>query len=81
MDEIELVRAENKKLHAICSIYAADKESALTEQLNSISARLKVEYTDFQDALDMEMTVALGDNMRCQLDTIFRILEKAGMQF
>ena len=51
------------------------------EQLNIIASKLSIEYKDFVDALEMEMTIELGENMREQLRTVFNILEKQGIKF
>ena len=43
---------------------------------NRVKHQLQVEYRDFLDAKDMEMTIDLGENMRIQLEAIFRVLKK-----
>lgn len=64
---------------AISSVYAKDKENSQSEILNAIASRLKTEYFDFQDAEEMEMSIELGDNLREQLKSVFKILQKSGI--
>lgn len=77
--EIEKLKAEKEKLSSVISVYSADKLSSQTEQLNSIASKLKSEYRDFKDAESEEMTIDLGENFRFQLQSVFRILAKAGI--
>lgn len=70
---------ETEKHIKVMSIYNAERERSQQEFLNAIASKLKVEYIDFLDAIDMEMNIALGDNMREQLKAVFRILEKNGI--
>lgn len=71
--------AENTRLHSIISVYSSDKQSSQSEQLNAIASKLKSEYRDFMDVENEEMTIDLGNNFRCQIQSIFRILAKAGI--
>ena len=48
-------------------------------QLNAIASKLKTEYREFKDALDLEMTVEIGEILRDQLMRVFKILSKAGI--
>jgi len=77
--EISDLRSEIKKLNSVMTVYSADKSSAQSEQLNAIASKLKADYRDFKDAENMEMTVDLGENLRVQMASIFKILEKAGI--
>jgi hypothetical protein len=52
----------------------------MTESKNRLVRNLKVEYNDFQDAIGMEMSEDLGENMRIQLQTVFRLLKKGGFE-
>lgn len=79
LEELNEVKTEKNKLQGIVDIYSEDKESSQTEQLNAIASKLKAEYRDFQDALEMEMTVELGENIKEQVIQIFKILAKAGI--
>ena len=38
------------------------------------------EYQDFQESLDMEMCIEIGEVYREKIDTIFKILSKNGIQ-
>lgn len=79
MESTKKLVEENERMRKVISVYAADKQAALSEQLNKIAAQLKAEYRDFKDAQDMEMDVNLGENFRIQLESVFKILIKAGV--
>lgn len=49
--------------------------------LQKISSKLKVEYQDFQDALNIPMSCDLGENFKQQLKNIFKELERNGVKF
>ena len=48
---------------------------------NKLAANLRVDYRDFHDADKMPMTVDLGENMRLQLENVFKVLQKCGIKF
>lgn len=77
--ELDEIKAERTKLQGVVDVYSEAKESSQTEQLNAIASKLKAEYRDFKDALEMEMTVELGENIKEQVIQIFKILAKAGI--
>jgi len=77
--EVEGLKNEIKKLNSVLTVYSADKNNAQTEQLNAIASKLRSDYRDFKDAENMEMTIDLGENLRVQLKSVFKILEKAGI--
>ena len=56
-----------------------NKEKEYEEQFNKLAAKLKLEYRDYCDAEDIEMTIDLGENMREQLGAVFSILERNGL--
>lgn len=78
-NQISKMNEDIKKRNAVLSVYETDKKNSQMEQLNAIASKLKVEYIDFLDATEMEMTVDLGENMRQQLYSIFKILMKNGV--
>ena len=57
-----------------------NREKQSEEYLNKLASKLKIEYTDFCDAREVEMTLDLGENMRSQLEAVFSILEKNGVK-
>jgi hypothetical protein len=79
MAKIEDLTNELQKRNSVLSVFESDKQNSHKEHLNSIASQLKAEYKDFIDALDMEMTIDLGENMRQQISTIFKILSKNGI--
>ena len=50
------------------------------EAMKRIARKLKVEYQDYQDALEIEMDANLGENMRLQLGSVFQILLDNGFE-
>ena len=57
-----------------------DRSRQFDEKLQRIASALRVEYRDFQDAKQANMTVELGENLLVQLENIFGVLEKAGLK-
>lgn len=57
-----------------------NREKQSEEHLNRLASKLKIDYRDFCDAKNLDMTVDLGENMREQLGAIFAILEKSGIK-
>ena len=78
-EERRIYQEQIERLKSVTEIYADDKKNSMDAALKSVAARLKSEYKDYLDAADMEMTKELGENMRCQLETVFRILKKNGI--
>ncbi|MDD3052659.1 MAG: hypothetical protein PHR06_16185 [Candidatus Cloacimonetes bacterium] len=68
-----------EKIDSVLSIYSSDQENSESEKLNSIASKLKGEYKDFIESVGMEMTVDLGLNLRDQIEEIFKILMKNGI--
>ena len=91
MTELKKLQLENEQLkeeierqRKVLKIFEYDKESALKIQLNKIALKLRVEYQDFlsiTNITDEEMTVELGNNLKCQLQNIFKILQKQNVDF
>lgn len=77
--EIQTIIAETERLKSIIAVYSDDKQSSQSETLNAIASKLKQEYKDFVEAEDMEMTIDLGENLRDQIKSIFKILIKSGI--
>ena len=49
--------------------------------LQRIASQLKIEYQDFEDALNLPISCDLGENFRLQLSNIFKILKEGGLKF
>ena len=77
--QVSELSSEIEKLKTVISVYSADKQSSMDGQLNAIASKLKTEYREFKDALDLEMTVEIGEILRDQLMRVFKILSKAGI--
>lgn len=71
---------EIKERMIMLEVLDRDKSRQADESLQRIASKIRIEYRDFMDALDAEMTVDLGENLRYQLISIFDILEKGGMK-
>ena len=56
-----------------------DRAKQSDEAFNRLASRLRIEYRDFMDAVDIPMNRDLGENMREQLKNVFDILIKAGI--
>ena len=56
-----------------------DRAKQSDEAIHRLSSKLKVEYRDFMDAIDIPMDSDLGENMREQLKNVFSVLIKAGI--
>lgn len=61
-------------------VLSRDRTKQADEALQRLASKIKVEYRDFQDAVDIPMNCDLGENLRLQLQSIFDILEKGGMK-
>ena len=57
-----------------------DRSKQADELLQRLASKIRIEYRDFVDALDVPMSCDLGENLRLQLQSIFDILEKGGMK-
>lgn len=77
--QLDAMRQDIEKLNSVISVFSADKQNSQSEQLNAIASKLKAEYVDFKEAEQDSMTLDLGENFRCQLQSVFRILAKAGI--
>lgn len=73
-NNVEL-RKENEDLKKLLAIL--HKQHAFDQQIqvNKLSSALYPEYADFCSAIDMQMSIDLGENFRLQLNNIFRILQ------
>ena len=72
-DEINSEKKLNKNV-------AGNNQKQLDAFFYKLSENLKFEYEDFKDALDADMSVSLGENMRTQLGNIFKILSDSGIK-
>lgn len=50
------------------------------EIIKRISRKLKIEFEDYRGAVDLDMDVDLGENMRLQLGSVFQILKENGFE-
>ena len=64
----------------MAEVLSRDRSKQADESLQRLASKIRVEYRDFVDALDVPMSCDLGENLRLQLQSIFGILEKGGMK-
>ena len=74
--QLELELQERMKMTEALS---RDRAKQSDEAFNRLASKLRVEYRDFMDAIDIPMDSDLGENMREQLKNVFNILNKAGI--
>ena len=55
----------------MADVLSRDRSKQADEALQRLAARIRVEYRDFVDALDVPMSCDLGENLRLQLQSIF----------
>ena len=65
----------------MADVLSRDRSKQADEVLQRVAAKIKVEYRDFLDAIEVPMSCDLGENLRLQLQSVFDILEKGGMKF
>lgn len=65
----------------MAEVLSRDRSKQADESLQRLAFKIRVEYRDFVDALDVPISCDLGENLRLQLQSIFDILEKGGMKF
>ncbi len=64
----------------MADVLSRDRSNQANETLQRLASKIRIEYRDFVDALDVPMSCDLGENLRLQLQSIFDILEKGGMK-
>jgi len=64
----------------MADVLERDRTKQTDETLQRFASKIRIEYRDFQDALDAPMSCDLGENLRLQLQSVFDILEKGGMK-
>lgn len=77
----EKEREHKEKLQSLIDMTERESVFVKDEFKNKLSSKLRLEYQDFKDILSEEMTVDLGENLRAQLENIFRLLKQEGMNF
>jgi hypothetical protein len=80
-DMIEKEREHQEKLQSMIDMIEKESVFVKDEFKNKLTSKLRLEYLDFKDILSEEMTVELGENLRAQLENIFRLLKQEGMNF
>lgn len=68
-----------EKSMEMVEILRRDKEKQSDETVKRLASRLRTYYLDYKDAISLEMSIDLGENMRDQLGEVFKILQDAGI--
>ena len=77
--QIEQLERELQERMMMVEALSRDRAKQSDEAFNRLASKLRVEYRDFVDAVDIPMDSDLGENMREQLKNVFNILIKAGI--
>jgi hypothetical protein len=77
----EKEKEHQEKLQSLVDMTERESVFVKDEFKNKLTSKLRLEYLDFKDILSEEMTVDLGENLRAQLENIFRLLKQEGMNF
>lgn len=64
----------------MAKVLSRDRSKQADESMQRLASKIRVEYRDFTDALNMPMSCDLGENLKLQLQSIFEMLEKGGMK-
>lgn len=72
--------AEISERIKMADVLSRDRNKQADETLQRVASKIKVEYRDFIDAVEVPMSCDLGENLRLQLQSVFDILEKGGMK-
>lgn len=77
-DAVKKLEADLASAKEYAEVVAKSTTKENVEANKRIARKLKIEYQDFQDAEGMEMDADLGENMRLQLQSVFKILKDNG---
>lgn len=77
-DRVSTLSADLSANRELVDMLGQDQTRQNDEAMRRISRKLGIEYQDYRDALDVEMSVDLGENMRLQLGEVFKILKENG---
>ena len=77
--ELQRVESYAKNQASLVAMLDGDQSRKSEALLNKIASKLKTDYEDYQDAIEMEMDSELGANMRFQLGEVFNILKSIGV--
>lgn len=77
--QLEQLNKELQERMRMTEALSRDRAKQSDEAFNRLASKLRVEYRDFMDAIDVPMDSYLGENMREQLKNVFSILIKAGI--
>lgn len=65
--------------NAVIEMLRRDRLKQSDEILHRIASGLKTYYEDYRDALELDMSLELGENLRDQMGEIFKILISSGI--
>lgn len=79
IEQITQSKEEIEERKRMYSIVQKDNNKKSEEVINRLASELKYDYIDYLDAKGQEMSIDLGENMRCQLESLFKVLGKYGV--
>lgn len=79
LQRIEQLERELQERMKMMEALSRDRAKQSDEAFNRLASKLRIEYKDFMDAVDIPMDSDLGENMREQLKNVFSILIKSGI--
>ena len=77
-ERVSTLSADLSANRELVDMLGQDQARQSDEAMRRISRKLGIEYQDYKDALDVDMSVDLGENMRLQLGEVFKILKENG---
>lgn len=65
--------------NTVIEMLRRDRSKQSDELMRRTASKLRTYYEDYQDSLDLKMSIELGENLRDQMGEIFRILKDSGV--
>jgi len=79
-DQLQELQASLDEANKMIETLGKSGSRESDEAIRRLTSKLRVDYQDYLDAVEQPMTVDLGENMRFQLESIFRTLKSSGLQ-
>ena len=70
----------DREAEALAGRVRIEFERGIETFKNSLSDKVRLEWRDFEDVSELEMTSELGESHRRQIREIFALLEREGIQ-
>ena len=83
MTEEQKLKEKIAELEEACSLLSrritSEKKHSLSEFKNRLASALRCDYQNLIDAKGLPMSEGLGENLRLQLDHVFKTLKREGV--